>query len=529
MIHYFLGEGLLGIVAAVEPQGGVSLLFNPVKLLLVVAWLYLCLYFTQIVQFHHLVPVNRRSIVTLLTLVLGPLVLGAMYILDVFRMVRNTDLRVIDVMREKFAQLIEKLRSVDGGKASSARIILLDSAGQNFADSFGRDKESKATLQITEKIIAGGLQRKASDILIDPKTIDTYTVRYRIDGMLRAMDELPAERAAGVINSVKAVAGMDISERRRPQDGAFSAKDDTRSYSFRVSSAGVLGGEKLSLRILGQNTDLLNLRNIGLAGATLQAVEDAIARPSGMIIVCGPTGSGKTTTLYAMLNSVDFFSRNVVTVEDPVEYVLPNTSQIEVNVKADITFAKALRSILRQDPDVIVVGEIRDEETAAIAVKAAETGHMVIATMHSGSNSSSIVRLMDLGIKPLLVTAAVQLLISQRLVRKLCDHCKRPAELKETQKQALSQQGLDPSNVHVAVGCPECDNTGYLGRMSIFDIMVMTSKLKSIITDPNLSMTDLENSGNVKCKSNLRREGLAKVAAGLTTLEEVKRVTSDLG
>jgi general secretion pathway protein E len=381
MIHYSMGERLLCMVTAVPSEGSISLLFNPVKLLLLVAWLYLCLYFVQIVHFHHLVPTSKRSIANLLTLLLGPLVLGALYVLDVWRMVRGTDLRVIDVIREKFHGFVDMIRSVDGGKASSARIILLDSAGQNFAESFGKDRESKATLQVTETVIAGALQRRASDILIDPKTMDTYTVRYRIDGMLRAMDELTADKAAAVINSIKAVAGMDISERRRPQDGAFSAKDDTRSYSFRVSSAGVLGGEKLSLRVLGQNTDLLNLRNINLAGATLQTVEEAISRPSGMIVVCGPTGSGKTTTLYAMLNSIDFFSRNVVTVEDPVEYVLANTSQIEVNVKADITFAKALRSILRQDPDVIVVGEIRDEETAAIAVKAAETGHLVLATM----------------------------------------------------------------------------------------------------------------------------------------------------
>ncbi len=511
------------------PPGSVPLLFNPVKLLLLVAWLFLCLYFTQVVQFHHLVPGNKRGIANLLTLVLGPFVLVALYAIDVIRMVRSTNLGVIDVMKEKIGQFIEMFRSMDGKKASSARIILLDSAGQNFAESFGKDKESRATLKVTETIISGALQRKASDILIDPKTTDIYTVRYRVDGMLRAMEDLTVDKAAAVINSIKAVAGMDISERRRPQDGAFTARDDTRSYSFRVASAGVLGGEKLSLRILGQNTDLLNLKNVGLSGASLQAVEEAVARPSGMIMICGPTGSGKTTTLYAMLNSIDFFSRNVVTVEDPVEYVLPNTSQIEVNVKADITFAKALRSILRQDPDVIVVGEIRDEETAAIAVKAAETGHLVLATMHSSSNSASIVRLMDLGIKPLLVTASVQLLISQRLVRKLCDQCKRPAELKENQKQAFIQQGLDPANVHVAVGCEECDNTGYSGRIGIFDIMPMTAKLKSIITDPNLSMTDLENNGNAKSKSTLRREGLAKVAAGITTLEEVKRVTSDLG
>jgi len=527
MMDYSMGGRLLCTLAATLSADSVPLLFNPIKLVLLVTWLYLCLYFTQLVQFHHLVPANRRAVVNLATLVLGPLVMVLLYVIDIWRIVRSSDLRIMDVIRDKIDGFLDIVRSVEG-KRTASRIILLDSSGQNFAESFGKDRESKATLQVTENVIGGALQRKASDILIDPKTTDAFSVRYRIDGMLRVMDELTSDKAAAVINSIKAVAGMDIAERRRPQDGAFTAKDDTRSYSFRVSSAGVLGGEKLSLRVLGQNTDLLNLRNIGLAGAALQIVEDAVARPSGMIIICGPTGSGKTTTLYAMLNSMDFFSRNVVTVEDPVEYVLPNTSQIEVNVKAEITFAKALRSILRQDPNVIVVGEIRDEETASIAMKAAETGHLVIATMHSGSNSSAIVRLIDLGIKPLLITASLQLLISQRLVRKLCPQCKRPAVLNDAQIQAFVQQRLDPAKVCAAVGCDECDNTGYAGRMSIFDIMPMNSKLKTTIADPNLAITALESNGNAKCRSNLRREGLIKVASGLTTLEEVKRVTSDL-
>lgn len=516
------------MLAASAPSSD-FLSFNPVKLGLLVGWLYLCLYFAQIVQFHQLVPLKYRTAINMATLVLGPIVLAGLYVADAIRIVRGTDLRFIDVLREKIASIFEFLKSVDSKKASSARIILLDSSGQNFAELYGKDKETRDTLAVTEKVIGGALQRRASDILVDPKTADLYTVRYRIDGMLRAMDELTADKAGAVINSIKAVAGMDISERRRPQDGAFTAKDESRSYSFRVSSAGVLGGEKLSVRVLGQNTDLLNLTNIGFAGTTLQLVEEAIGRPSGMIIICGPTGSGKTTTLYAMLNSLDFFSRNVVTVEDPVEYVLPNTSQIEVNVKAEITFAKALRSILRQDPDVIVVGEIRDEETASIAMKAAETGHLVFATMHSSSNSSSIVRLIDLGIKPLLITSSLQLLVSQRLVRKLCDKCKRPAQLSEAQQNAFRQQGLDPAGVHTAVGCPDCDSTGYSGRMAVYDLMPMSSKLKTAITDPNLAISDLESNGNAKCRSNLRREGLAKVAAGLTTLEEVKRVTSDLG
>jgi general secretion pathway protein E len=528
MMHYTLGESFL-CLAAVNPAAEGTLLFNPVKLGLLLAWLYLCFYFSQIVQFHQLVPLKYRTAINLGTLVLGPVMLGALYLMDVIRIVRSTDMRFFDVLRDKIDQLVDMVRNVDGKRTSTSRIVLLDSSGQNFAEQYGKDKETRDTLQVTENVISGALARRASDILMDPKTADVYSVRYRVDGMLRSTDELTADKAGAVINSIKAVAGMDISERRRPQDGAFAAKDETRSYSFRVSSAGVLGGEKLSVRVLGQNTELLNLHHIGLAGPTLQAVEEAVSRPSGMIIVCGPTGSGKTTTLYAVLNSMDFFSRNVVTVEDPVEYVLPNTSQIEVNVKADITFAAALRSILRQDPDVIVVGEIRDEETASIAMKAAETGHLVVATMHSSSNSSSIVRLMDLGIKPLLITSALQLLISQRLVRKLCEQCKKPIELSEAQKHAFKQQGFDTASVFVSVGCPECDNTGYSGRMGIYDVMTMNPKLKLAITDPNLSITDLENSGNAKCRSNLRREGLAKVAAGLTTLEEVKRVTSDLG
>jgi len=253
-------------------------------------------------------------------------------------------------------------------------------------------------------------------------------------------------------------------------------------------------------------------------------IENAIGKPSGMVLMCGPTGSGKTTTLYAMLNNIDLFTRNVITVEDPIEYVLPNASQIEVNPKADITFAKALRSILRQDPDVICVGEIRDEETAGIALRASQTGHLVLATIHSNSNASALVRLLDLGITPLLLSSGLSLIASQRLLRRLCNDCKVPAELSQSQIHDFHRKGINYKNIFQANGCDKCRQTGYYGRTAIFDILVLDDKLKASIANNELSPTQLRKDGDKKGMSNLQKQGLRMVVSGITSLEELKRV-----
>jgi type II secretory ATPase GspE/PulE/Tfp pilus assembly ATPase PilB-like protein len=317
---------------------------------------------------------------------------------------------------------------------------------------------------------------------------------------------------------------MDIAERRRPQDGAFLAKTGDGTVSFRVASAGAVNGEKLSIRVLNQNAGTFTLESIGLTEKQRAIIENIIAKPTGMVLMCGPTGSGKTTTLYAMLNTIDLFTRNVITVEDPIEYVLPNASQIEVNPKADITFAKSLRSILRQDPDVICVGEIRDEETAAIALRASQTGHLVLGTIHSDSNASALVRLLDLNVSPLLLSSGLDILISQRLVRRLCNKCKVPAELSQNQIHDLRKKGVNYKNFFQAGVCDQCHETGYRGRIAVFDILVLTDELKTDIANNKLSVTQLKKEGDKKGKSNLRKQGLKLVVSGVTSLEELKRV-----
>jgi general secretion pathway protein E len=243
-----------------------------------------------------------------------------------------------------------------------------------------------------------------------------------------------------------------------------------------------------------------------------------------MILMCGPTGSGKTTTLYAMLNEIDRFTRNIITIEDPIEYVLENVSQIEINPKADITFAKSLRSILRQDPDVICVGEIRDEETAGIALRAAQTGHLVLATIHSNSNASALVRLMDLGVSPLLLSSGLNFILTQRLLRQLCRNCKIPAQLTQSQIHDFHKRKINYANMFQACGCEDCDGTGYRGRTAIYDMLDLDDRLKASIANNPTLLTQLRKEGDKKGKSNLQKQGLKTATSSITSLEELKRV-----
>ncbi|MEJ2649085.1 MAG: ATPase, T2SS/T4P/T4SS family, partial [Sedimentisphaerales bacterium] len=315
----------------------------------------------------------------------------------------------------------------------------------------------------------------------------------------------------------------DISEKRRPQDGAFIAKKDNRTSSFRVASAGVVNGEKLSIRILNQDAATSTLRDIGLTKNQYSIISEAIRKHTGMILLCGPTGSGKTTTLYAMLNEIDRTTRNVITVEDPIEAVLASASQIEINPKADITFAKSLRSILRQDPDVICVGEIRDEETAEIALRAAQTGHLVMATLHCDSNKTALIRLLDLGISPLLLSSGLNLLCSQRLLRKLCKHCRKPAQLNEHLIREFKKIGLPHTKTFTSAGCRHCYGTGYYGRTAVCDIMTITDELKNEIRKIEV-VSDSNIEDRIQIRSKMRKEALKKVAVGITSLQEIKRV-----
>jgi len=510
-----------GIVASAD-----ALPFGPVRLVFFVGWVYLCLYLTQRIEDNPLVPFRYRNWLQVASLVFGPFIFLALIAMDAQKhgAVGNPFGSIVQRVRYAFLS-IWRTQPRDEEEDNSLRIF--DSSGTELSEicSGGHNRaENKHVLDMTVQLIDNALLQRASDILIDPKDQATYAIRLRVDGSLRTVQELPVDACRAIINSVKAVSKMDISDRRRPQDGAFLAQKGAIELSFRVASAGALNGEKLSVRVLNRNAADARLSDAGLPEHQCEAILEGIGKPAGMVLVCGPTGSGKTTTMYAMLNQIDRCTHNVITVEDPIEAHLPDVSQLEINPKADITFAKALRSILRQDPDVICVGEIRDEETASIALRAAQTGHLVLATIHCDSNAAALIRLMDLGVSPMLLSTGLSLLVSQRLIRKLCDECKKPAQLNESSVLGLQKKGIDTTSIFEAVGCERCDGTGYYGRMAICDLLTITDELRAEIAVGVAIAGKLRNEGEKKGRATLKSEGLRHVLEGITSLDEIKRV-----
>jgi len=502
--------------------------FNPIKLVLLVTWIYVCLYCVQYTQFSPLVPRRYRPAAYVVTLFAGPLLLILLLVVNSVVKSLRSGAGILETLGQQAKEAAGDIRSTTFVRRRKHSVVrLLNSSGKSIKEIYGhgqRRRKGDHILDLTERIIAEGLDRKASDILIDPADESTYTVRLRVDGVLRTDRQLKTETGKAVVNSIKAVSSMDISEKRRPQDGAFIAKRGSSAVSFRVASAGALNGEKLSIRILNQGASNFKLAQTGFTKKQCQAIRNAVSKPSGMILMCGPTSTGKTTTMYAMLNEIDLSTRNVITVEDPIEGVMTDVSQIEVNPKADITFARTLRSVLRQDPDVICIGEIRDEETAEIALRASQTGHLVLATIHCDSNTAALVRLMDLGVSPLLLSSGLSVLVSQRLLRKLCDHCKKPAELTKALILELREKRIDHKHMFEAVGCKRCDGTGYSGRTAVCDIMAVTDELREALADNRILTGTLRTKGARRDRANLRKEGLRKVASGITSLQELKRV-----
>jgi type II secretory ATPase GspE/PulE/Tfp pilus assembly ATPase PilB-like protein len=519
---YFLVTSLV-----VTESLAITLPFSPIRLVVLIVWVYLCLYCVQRVEFTPLVPRRHKPLANVVALFAGPLLLFVLVITDVVRRSMRSRNGVLTTLAQAFQAALGNLKTAGGLGAS--QITLLDSSGRSMKEVYGQAKvssEESKLLRLTEQIVYEALEDRASDILIDPKDSANYTVRFRVDGVLRLSYDLETSVAQAVINSIKAISGMDIAERRRPQDGSFTAQTEETKPAFRVTSAGAIHGEKLAVRILDRNVGDFTLENIGLTHKQQTVLQRTVGKPSGMLLVCGPTSSGKTTTLYAMLSEMDFFTRNVITVEDPIECSMPNVSQIEVNPKAGITFAKSLRSVLRQDPDVICVGEVRDEETAAIALRAAQTGHLVLATMHCDTNASALIRLFDLGVSPLLLASGLRAICTQRLIRRLCEECRRPAQLLPSQMEEFRKKGVDYTGMYEAVGCPRCSHTGYHGRTGIFDILVLDDKLRARIANGELSVALLQEENNKRGKSTLYKHGLKLVVSGITSTAELKRVVS---
>lgn len=379
-------------------------------------------------------------------------------------------------------------------------------------------------VKLTNMFLTEAVKMRASDILVEPEEA-SLRIRYRVDGILRETERPPKRIHAALVSRLKVMANLDIAERRLPQDGRFKAKLFNRTVDFRISVLPSSKGERVALRVLDKSQANLDLDKLGFEKETSAAIKEAASKPHGMILSCGPTGSGKTTTLYSMLKFVDSSEINIITAEDPVEYQMEGVNQLTVKPALGLTFAASLRSFLRQDPDVIMVGEIRDFETVDIAIKAALTGHLVLSTLHTTTASSSIVRLVNMGVEPFLITSSLVLVAAQRLVRKICNDCKEPYVIDGVTAKKL---GIKPGSKNSAFrgkGCKSCLNTGYKGRLGMAEALVLTPEIRRLI---------LEKADEHKIRDQARREGmktlrdngLQKVLRGETTIEELMRVTT---
>jgi type IV pilus assembly protein PilB len=379
-------------------------------------------------------------------------------------------------------------------------------------------------ISLVNEVILRALNMRASDIHVNPEK-DHMRIRFRVDGILQEILSIPKELQQAIISRLKIMAAMDIAERRAPQDGRISLFTPVGEFDFRVSSYPAIHGENIVIRILDKRSARIGLEKLGLEDRLRQQVETLIHRPYGMILVGGPTGAGKTTTLYACLNALNAPERNIMTIEDPVEYQLPGIIQANVNAKAGITFASGLRALVRQDPDVILVGEIRDQETARIAIEASLTGHLVLSTIHANDSAGAITRLIDMGIEPFLVASALVASLSQRLLRLNCTRCSAPYA---PSPAVLERLGMPLQASHTALlfqrgeGCESCHRSGYRGRIGIYELLEITPEIQSRILEraTNHELRRMALSGHT-----LLDDALRKLRAGQTTPEEVMRVT----
>ena len=385
------------------------------------------------------------------------------------------------------------------------------------------DVDNSPVVKLVNNIIEGGVRQRASDIHIEPFEYNVR-VRYRIDGVLREIISYDRALYAAIIARLKVISGMDISEKRKPQDGRITITVDRREYDIRVSNLPTVFGEKVVMRLASKEGFKRDKKDLGLSPTDLVKFDNILRNPHGIILVTGPTGSGKSTTLYTALSELASDEVNIITVEDPVEANVDNVNQVQVNVKANLTFASALRSILRQDPDIIMIGEIRDGETAEIAVKASITGHLVVSTLHTNSTAASISRLIDMGIEPYLLGDSLVGIIAQRLVRRLCPECKEPYEADEEEKRVLKVPQNEPLKLYKACGCEACGNTGYYGRIGVYEIMPISRKIKNLIAS-GANADEITAQAVTEGMNTLRMSASNYVKQGLTSFSEMMKIT----
>ena len=418
---------------------------------------------------------------------------------------------------------------------SSAAMLMVEGIGNDLdlhsladqmpeTEDLLEQEDDAPIIRLINAILGEAIAENASDIHIE--TFEKrLVIRFRVDGILREVVQPKRELAALLVSRIKVMARLDIAEKRIPQDGRISLRVGGREVDIRVSTLPSANGERVVLRLLDKQAGRLTLRHLGMSAQDRRLLEQTVKKPHGIILVTGPTGSGKTTTLYAALTTLNDRTRNILTVEDPIEYNLEGIGQTQVNTKVDMTFARGLRAILRQDPDVVMVGEIRDQETADMAVQASLTGHLVLSTLHTNSAIGAVTRLVDMGVEPFLIASSLLGVLAQRLVRVLCDDCKRPYVADAAECALVGADPAAPPTLYHAEGCEVCRNLGYRGRTGIYELVVFDDRLRSMVHTRASEQDMLRHARELG--PGIREDGMRKVREGVTTIEEVLRVTRE--
>lgn len=444
--------------------------------------------------------------------------------MDDLRSVAGMNIRPVVSTRALIEAAIDKTSRLDSEVEDLGAELAKEQAADDDLETLKELTEDAPIVRMVNAIIANAVTDRASDIHIEP-TENDVRIRYRVDGVLKEAMRTDKRIRAGLVSRLKIMSELDIAERRIPQDGRLSVRVGGRSVDLRVATMPVVHGEKVVMRILDNSTAMLQLADLGFLPDSMARYEKAYTLPYGTILVTGPTGSGKSTTLYATLNQINDPSKNVITVEDPVEYRIPGINQVQVNKKAGLTFAAALRSILRSDPDVVLVGEIRDHETATIAMEAALTGHLVLSTLHTNDSTSSPTRLVEMGLEPYLVSSALDCVVAQRLARRLCENCAEPFVPSEAELENAGWTFEMPEKFLRPVGCGRCAGTGYRGRLALHEVLQIDDEISAMIAG-RANSGDLRRVAIDRGMIQLRDAGLRQVALGATSLEEVFRVVA---
>ncbi len=454
-----------------------------------------------------------------------------------------TDIHILDIVRSEtgykvvpviapysdISKAIEKyyLRKIEANVSESGKEIEQTEISRVEIEELKRAGVNLPIVKIVDRILIDAVEDSASDIHLEPRE-KVFSVRFRIDGIMHEVSSYPLTVHLAVVSRIKILSSLDISERQKPQDGRIQIKIDNKEIDIRVSTLPTHFGEKVVMRLLNRASVRVRIEDLGFSEKNLAMFNAMIREPYGIILVTGPTGSGKTTTLYAALNEVNSIEKNIITVEDPIEYQLPIINQVQVNIKKEVTFLNALRSILRQDPDIIMIGEIRDPETASIAAESALTGHLVFSTLHTNDAASSITRLMDMGVEPFLLSPSLIGIIAQRLVRRICEQCKEAYEPAKAELSAIGvYSAMEGFTFYRGGGCEACKGSGYKGRTGIHEILTVDGPIRELITN-KASLGMIREEALRKGFKDMRFDGLKKVIAGTTTSEELLRVTRNM-